>query len=235
VKDAAQLVSPPSGSSGVVGHVVDLAFVSDEKEARLLSWAAGAKPSNSSSSSNSGMQGGGGGGGGGGLMQALVFASLAEAEKYAPRGAAYFPLPPSEGGADDALPLDLPELLSSTRGSRIPGNPRHMVNVLEMESGPHDLRGTVFRAIFKDKIVMDSNYHAEKYLQQLSTEGVRERPTVFTVQEGRCFRGDGFVTPALDTLPPGPLDFVFGQPPGEEKGLRAGEGRCCSRFVYAMP
>jgi hypothetical protein len=235
VKDASQLFTPPD-SRGVVGHVVDLACVAGEKEARLLSWAAGARASEGSSSRSGSSSGSGsssrrkvagGGGGGGGYMKALVFTSNKYA-KLVQRETACFSLDrmvsvrgqleeEEEGGGageeeEYSTQLALPQYLSS-KGQRIPGNPRHMVNLLEMVPGKNDLRGTVFHVIFRDKLVMDSSRDAERFLKQLRAEG-RDTPTVYTLKEGECVRGDGFTSPE-DTLPVN-LDFVFGEPRAED-------------------
>ena len=203
---------------GRVGHVVDLACVSDEKQARLLSWAAGARlpegkaSSSSSSSSNSKP-------GSGGFMKAQVFASEKEAKRALKgSGGSYFALNrmvsarPQEEQDNDEVD-DTIYLNHLSNGHKIAGRPQHLVNLLEMDPSPYDLRGTVFYNIFKDKIMMDSNKDAEKYIKNLVSER-RTIPTIYTLREGKCYRGDGLVT-AEDTLP-AKLDFVFGEPKGEE-------------------
>lgn len=214
-----------------MGHVVDLAWVTDEREALLLSWAAGAMAMDGKSvSSSSSRKKSTNGSSGGGFMKALVYANDSDARKLKRLGA-YFPLDKMvsvrpellerEGLADNSE-LSLP-LIETRKGSRIPGNPRHMVNVLSMDAeGPHDLRGTVFYAIFKNKIIINSNADAEKYLAFLHEERVADKPFIYTLMEGRCYRGDGLVTPN-DTMP-AKLDFVFGAPDGTGlRDINAGE------------
>lgn len=221
-----------SGGGGKLGHVVDLAFVSDEREAKLLSWAAGARlaeghksgsRSNSSTSSRK-CKSDPEGRVGGGFMSALVYATEREAKRAVREsGESYFALDRMvsvrsnfQGEDDDDGELDetWPKLVSASKGSVIPGNPRQMVKLLEIPAKTYDLRGTVFHSIFKDKIIMNSNKDAEKFRSNLILERNPNVPTIYTLKEGRCYRGDGLVT-SDDTIP-AKLNFVFGEKPGEQ-------------------
>ena len=199
----------PASNRGFVGHVVDLASVSNEQEARILSWAAGAKSSSSSSKSSSKRAAGGG------YMKALVFVTEKDAKRALPRdtSSSYFRLDRIASGRKNNAygvtdKIHLPDIVSSN-GSNIGGNPQQMVNLLEMESGDHDLRGTVFFNIFMNKILIDTSEDAEKYIDLLLSEGVTNMPTIYT-RDGFCYPGDGLVIPK-DNIP-AKLDFVFGEP-----------------------
>lgn len=248
VKDSSQMINLAL-DEGCLGHVVDLAWVEDDKEARVLSWAAGAKDASATSSSNTFKEDGGG------FMKALVYETVKDGKKALKKAfkkgdpLSFFPLNRMVSGSllqtrqelCESDMVELPEILLNT-GEKPSGNPKHMVNILKLRNGNpfHCLRGKVFHAIFKNKIIMDKNKHAESFIEHLLAQGEVDIPTIYT-KEGRCFRGDGLMGSTNENMP-ARLDFVFGAPPSEgQSTIVEAEGGitmilipCCSICISLM-
>ena len=196
-----------SSENGYVGLVVDLARVKDEKLAHILSWAAGADTPSSKAE----------GGDYGGYMAAYVFVTDRDAKKalgrQGLRRASYFLLDRMisarirQGGRTESNYL--PPFPSD-----VAGNPKHMLNLIELEDDDLNLRSTVFYSIFKGKMLIDTNGDAERYIAQLHSRGVLDIPTIYTM-EGCRYRSDGLFTPK-DCIP-AELNFVFGEPQNTER------------------
>jgi hypothetical protein len=102
--------------------------------------------------------------------------------------------------ADKKLPL--PELRN------IPGNPRYLVNLIQLHDADERFRDTVFWTLFKRGLLFDDMTTALNYRRDL----VRERksiPIILTM-DGNKLASDGLMNP-LNRMPAGPLPTMFGQ------------------------
>jgi hypothetical protein len=229
IKDLSQMTKLRPGDS-CLGHVVDLAWIKKDNEARVISWAAGAKEaSNQSSSSRSRSYDYGDG-----FIKARVFETAKEAKvarkvarKHADEPFSCFSLDrmvatrsttavdPEISRCDSHL-VPLPDILLNT-GQPPSGNPRHIVNTLELRGGQpyHLLRRKLFHAIFRNKILMDTDKSAKRFIDHLVMQDASDIPIIYTLEGGR-FSGDGFSSP--NDRMPAKLDFVFGAPPSDGQG-----------------
>ncbi len=94
-----------------------------------------------------------------------------------------------------------------------PGNPRYLVNLIQLDAKSEYLRDNLFFAIFGTTLLFDDADTALSYQKYCLAQRTRP-PTVLTMQ-GDKFRPDGFLNPSHRM--PERLPFVFGEQPPNSK------------------
>lgn len=207
---------PPRNCAGFkyIGHVASLGFVKDHAMARLISSCIGNK-----------------------LMGALVFEQQAEMKTYQAKVSNpvlataidilipfYTYGPRGSGQKCERTNLDKSRAALPLPHIQAEGNPRYMVNLIELSEEDEKLRDTLFFNLLRHSLVFTTKDAALKY-----RSWCRERLTmcgkIFTedgwkidqsgfVEVNTCLRGRG-------GAPPTRLDFVFGEiPVAKSKAFR---------------
>jgi len=187
-----------------VGLVVDLAFVDNLVEARILSWAAGT------------------------YIDALVVDTSAVSTELYKKGVKVWALDQivpfkvrdaasngdrprnAEELAKKALPLEEPHMGFNADRSRVrpSGNPRYMVNLIQLNSEYEHLRDSVFFAVFGRSLLFDDMESASEYRTFLVRKGAYP-PPIFSLS-GEKFLSQGVLDPKAGKIPK-ELQFVFGE------------------------
>jgi len=109
--------------------------------------------------------------------------------------------------ARKALPLEEPHFDDRSRG-RPSGNPRYMVNMIQLNSEFEYLRDSVFFALFNKALLFDDMESASEYRKALVDKGIHP-PPIYSLS-GERFSSQGVLDPKAGKLPK-ELQFVFGE------------------------
>lgn len=113
-----------------------------------------------------------------------------------------------EEKAQKKLPLE--EIVINVDGSRVipRGNPRHMVNLIQLDSEMEHLRDTVFWAIYGYSILFNDFESAVDYRKQIVGKGGTS-PPIYTMT-GHCIQSTGILDPKGSAMP-ADLPYIFGE------------------------
>lgn len=141
-----------------VGYVVDLAYVAEQRDAEILSWAAG------------------------NWIDTIVVQREAVAvdlyQRQQRRAWAF-----ETGGGESRRPGNLPSL--ERIGQEVGGNPRYMIDVLQLDVGREELRYRLFANVFQNFILVDTLQHALDLRRALRSRGANRSPTMYTLAGDR--------------------------------------------------
>lgn len=141
-----------------VGYVVDLAYVAEQRDAEILSWAAG------------------------NWIDTIVVQREAAAvdlyQRQQRRAWAF-----ETGGGESRRPGNLPSL--ERIGQEVGGNPRYMIDVLQLDVGREELRYRLFANVFQNFILVDTLQHALDLRRALRSRGANRSPTMYTLAGDR--------------------------------------------------
>ena len=179
-------------SENCIGLAVDLGYVDDEAEARIISDAAGNYMSSVICNNDEAATR---------LYDKKVKSwSLSRMKKFRkPDGS-------SRNDADmkqRALPLQ--------KISGLAGSPRYVVNMIELENENEYLRDSLFFAIFDRTILFADSESALAYQRKIFDLG--QRPPTLLTMKGDKFRGDGMFDPNLQVRNDKEPQVMFGEQP----------------------
>ena len=171
--------------------VVEIGCVADEREARVLSWAAGARIKAILAHDSAAQA----------KLDELGRASFAEDQllpfQFRDSGGTLRMRNPSEK-AGCALPLQLPLREGETIANR-PGEqicigqdiptPQFAVNMFDLASDKEHCRDTLLWSMYQKTLVMATIDDARRY-RQACTKKSRPCPSIYTL-DGRCIKSDG--------------------------------------------
>lgn len=110
---------------------------------------------------------------------------------------------------------DKPQLPIDPIDPSLPGNPRYMVNLIELERDKEYLRDSVFWVMFRNTILVDTFDDAQKVKEYLVSRKSRQNvPTIFTLA-GDILESSGILNPKKRK--DGPCDLEFGEMPGTKE------------------
>jgi chromosome segregation ATPase len=89
------------------------------------------------------------------------------------------------------------------------GNPRYLVNIIQLDPEHEYLRDTLFFAIFDRTLLFDTAESALSYQKKMIDS--KQRPPTIVTMEGDKFSPDGMLNPSAKM--PRKLPFVFGELP----------------------
>lgn len=170
---------------GALGFVVDLACVAEENEAQILAWAAG------------------------NWLDTIVAANRDQAvalykksqRAWAPDTGTIHHLLNSSGSSSSG-----PSRHHSLQDLQVGGNPRYMVDILQLDADREGLRNTLFQLVFQNMVLIDTLDDALILRQRLKERGQRH-PTIYTLTGDRI-PSSGLLDPTM--RPPTSFQCVFG-------------------------
>ena len=113
-----------------------------------------------------------------------------------------------------------------------PGNPRHLVNMVQLDPEHEHYRDTIFHSVFGVSLVFDDIDHATEYRRKLVAKG--HRPPVIFTTTGDRIAANGVLDPRGGRKP-NELKFIFGEQnpcnTAEYTKIKSGEGDWALLFV----
>ena len=171
-----------------LGLTVDLGFIEDERVAKVCSYAAGAYMNAVICNNDAAAAA---------LYKKKIKSwSITRMRKFSDNNG----LRNAEAVKQQALPL--PKIDHR-------GNPRYLVNLIQLDAETEHLRDTLFYAIFDRALLFDDQESALAYQKKVIAEKKRP-PTIMTMQ-GDKFLPDGLLNP--QSKMPERVPFVFGEQP----------------------
>jgi len=171
-----------------LGLTVDLGFIDDERVAKVCSYAAGA------------------------YMNAVICNNDAAAAALYKKNIKSWSITRMRKFSDnngarsaDAVKQQQLPLPKINHG----GNPRYLVNIIQLDTEMEHMRDTLFYAIFDRALLFDDQDSALAYQKKIISEKKRP-PTIMTMQ-GDKFLPDGLLNP--QSKMPERVPFVFGEQP----------------------
>jgi hypothetical protein len=106
--------------------------------------------------------------------------------------------------------IPLEEITIHVDGSWIKprGNPRYMVNLIQLDSEMEHLRDTVFHAIYGHSILFDDFESALEYRKHIVERG-KSPPPIYTLS-GQCILSKGILDPKGNQMP-ADLPYILGE------------------------